>query len=171
MPSIDGTHRLQLPSAEAWRRLNDPETLARAIPGCGSLVADDDGAFTTSITIGIGAVKGRYDGTIRYSDVIAPHHCTIRVTGKGAAGSISGEGRLELRPAAADATEIVYHGVFDVRGRVAAAGARLLTGVGRKLITQTLENIERAATPAGDRPSVPSVSGTEPPRPVAGGTD
>ncbi len=142
MTAIEGRERLGLPPADVWQRLTDPVALAAAIPGCSALDAQPDGSFAATMSVAVGAVRGSYEGTVRYEDVAPPDHCTIAVAGKGRMGEISGRGRLELA-AVEGGTEVAYDGTFEVRGKVAAVGARVVGGVARRMIVETLRNLER----------------------------
>jgi hypothetical protein len=148
MASVEGRETLALPRDEVWRRLNDPDVLSRSIPGCSGFERVGDGLFETSITVAVGAVRGTYDGTVEYRDVEQPDRCTIAVSGRGDKGSIEGEGAITLADAG-DATEVGYAGSFKLTGPVAGVGQRLAPGVSRKMIVETLRNLEAAEPAAG----------------------
>jgi uncharacterized protein len=150
MPRVEGSELLALPRDEVWRLLNDPDTLAASIPGCRGFDREGDGEhrYRTSITVAVGAVKGVYDGTVEYRDVTAPERCTIVVDGRGAQGGIHGEGRVVLA-ANEQATEVYYEGDFKLTGRVAGVGQRMAPGISRKMIIETLRNLERHGATSG----------------------
>lgn len=142
MPRVEGRERLSLEPGEVWRLLNDPDVLGRSIPGCGGFEAAADGAYRASIAVAVGAVKGVYAGTVEYRDVVAPERCTIAVAARGEKGAIEGEGRLTL-VALEGETDVAYEGTFKLTGPVAGMGQRLAPGISRKLIVETLRNLER----------------------------
>lgn len=148
MPTVDGSETLALPPARVWELLNDPEILGAAIPGCHGLERDgeEEHRYRTSIAVAVGAVKGIYDGTVTYADITEPERCTIKVAGRGDKGTIDGQGAIELHPADGG-TEVVYRGEFKLTGPVAGIGQRLAPGVSRKMIIETLRNLERSGTP------------------------
>jgi carbon monoxide dehydrogenase subunit G len=153
MARVDGSETLALSRERVWELLNDPETLGGAIPGCRGLERDGDEEhrYRTSIAVAVGAVKGVYDGTVVYADIAEPERCTIRVSGRGDKGTIDGQGEIELRTAESG-TEVAYRGEFKLTGPVAGIGQRLAPGVSRKMIVETLRNLEssgEAAPPAG----------------------
>lgn len=143
MPKVEGSEQLGLDRAEVWRLLNDPHTLAASIPGCGGFERDADTAhrYRTAITVAVGPVTGVYEGTVEYLDVAEPERCTIVVSGKGDKGTIDGRGEITL--AAHDGgTEVGYVGDFKLTGPVAGVGQRMAPGVSRKMIVETLHNLE-----------------------------
>ncbi|MGH2955040.1 MAG: CoxG family protein, partial [Solirubrobacterales bacterium] len=153
MPRVEGSERLRIPRPEVWRLLNDPATLAASIPGCRGFERDGDAEhrYRTAIKVAVGAVTGIYEGTVEYVDVEEPERCTIVVFGKGDKGTIEGRGALMLADEDAG-TEVAYQGDFKLTGPIAGVGQRMAPGISRKMIVETLRNIERhgpaaAATP------------------------
>ena len=164
VPRIEGSELLPLSQAEVWRLLNDPERLAGSIPGCRGFERDGDAAhrYRTAIKVAVGPVTGVYEGTVEYQDVEEPERCTIVVSGKGDKGSIDGRGELTLA-ARGEGTDVGYIGDFKLTGPVAGVGQRMAPGVSRKLIVETLHNLERNGEPAeADGAATP---GTKAPQP------
>jgi carbon monoxide dehydrogenase subunit G len=166
MAKVEGSETLSLPRAEVWRRLNDPDILADSIPGCGGFELIEQDMFQTSITVAVGPVRGAYAGTVRYLDVEAPERCTIAVEGRGDKGTIQGEGAIRLGESDAG-TEVSYTGTFKLTGPVAGVGQRLAPGISRRMIVETLQNLERAprgaATRSGDCARAPTERVIHPP--------
>ena len=156
MPRVEGSEQLALSQARVWGLLNDPETLAASIPGCRGFERDGDAEhrYRTAITVAAGAVTGVYEGTVEYLDVTEPERCTIVVAGKGDKGAIDGRGLITLA-ASGEQTEVGYQGDFKLTGPVAGVGQRLAPGISRKLIVETLRNLERH----GDAPEAPPDAG------------
>jgi carbon monoxide dehydrogenase subunit G len=166
MPKVEGSETLSLQRAEVWRRLNDPDILAASIPGCSGFERIGEDEFQTTITVVVGPVRGAYAGTVTYRDVQAPERCTIAVEGRGDKGTIQGEGAVTLGESGAG-TEVSYTGTFKLTGPVAGVGQRLAPGISRRMIVDTLHNIER--TPgSGDLAPAPTEGVTHPP--ADGGT-
>ena len=147
MAKVEGRETLSLPRTEVWRRLNDPDILAESIPGCSGFELIGQDEFQTSITVVAGPVRGAYAGTVRYLDVEAPERCTIAVQGRGDKGTIQGEGKIALGESGAN-TEVSYTGTFKLTGPVAGVGQRLAPGISRRMIVDTLHNLERARADA-----------------------
>jgi carbon monoxide dehydrogenase subunit G len=148
MPRVKGTERLNASRQEVWRLLNDPDTLAASIPGCRGFERDSetDHRYRTAIKVAVGPVTGVYEGTVEYTEVAEPERCTIVVAGKGDKGTIEGKGAITLAPSDGS-TEVSYEGEFKLTGPVAGVGQRMAPGVSRKMIVETLRNLERRAQP------------------------
>jgi carbon monoxide dehydrogenase subunit G len=142
MPNVTGSEELAVPADQLWALLNDPQTLSISIPGCDRLERTADHVFTTTLTVTVGPVLGVYSGTVEYRDIQAPTNCTIAVSGHGDKGTIDGAGRLTLHPHG-ELTTVNYEGSFRITGPVATIGQRLVPGISRKMIVETLHNLER----------------------------
>ena len=144
MPRVEGSELLAVDRAQLWRLLNDPDTLGASIPGCRGFERDADAEhrYRTAIKVAVGAVTGVYEGTVEYVDVEEPERCTIVVFGKGDKGTIEGRGAITLAERDG-ATEVGYTGDFKLTGPVAGVGQRMAPGVSRKMIVETLRNLER----------------------------
>jgi carbon monoxide dehydrogenase subunit G len=172
MPRVEGTESLRIERPKLWQLLNDPDTLAASIPGCRGFERDDavEHRYRTAIKVAVGAVTGLYEGTVQYVDVVEPERCTIVVSGKGDKGTIDGRGAITLA-AAGETTDVAYEGEFKLTGPVAGVGQRMAPGVSRKMIVETLRNLERHGQAAkaapgpspGASPSEPSAARPEPP--------
>lgn len=172
MPKVEGSERLALDRAEVWRLLNDPQTLGASIPGCRGFERDGDAEhrYRTAITVAIGAVKGVYEGTVSYEDVAEPERCTIVVSGRGDKGAIEGSGAITLTESDGG-TEVGYTGEFKITGPVAGVGQRMAPGISRKMIVETLHNLERHGTAAPAADAQPSDETAQQPPATAAAPD
>jgi uncharacterized protein len=124
---MTGERILPVDRAAAWRALNDPQLLARAIPGCESLVANAAGGYDLALTAAIGPVKARFKGSMTLADVVAPESYTIHFEGQGGtAGFARGEARVSLAEAGERQTSLRYAVSAQVGGRLAQVGSRLI---------------------------------------------
>ncbi|HLY53899.1 MAG TPA: carbon monoxide dehydrogenase subunit G [Steroidobacteraceae bacterium] len=127
---MTGERTLPVERASAWRALNDPQLLKRAIPGCESLLANAAGGYDLVITAAIGPVRARFKGSMQLADVVAPESYTIRFEGQGGpAGFARGDAHVsltELTGSAARRTSVRYRVSAQVGGRLAQVGSRLI---------------------------------------------
>jgi carbon monoxide dehydrogenase subunit G len=149
--------------AEVFAALNDPEMLARTIPGCRSLTPLGDDCFALEVTAGVASVKGTYEGEVRLADQRPPYSFTLRAAGSGAPGTVDTTVRVNL---AEDdhATRLEYEADAVVGGMVGGVGQRVLSGVARKMAGQFF-----AAVDAELRGVPAAVAAGAPPEPVAAG--
>ncbi len=156
---LNGEVRILAPRVAVWAALNDPEVLARVIPGCESMVKDDDTHFTARVVARIGPVKASFTGNVTLSDLDPPNGYTISGEGQGGvAGFAKGGARVTLAPDGA-ATILRYAATGDVGGKLAQIGSRLVEGTARKIagdfFTRFAEAVA-ATTPAAEAAPLPA---------------
>jgi uncharacterized protein len=124
---MTGERVLPVDRATAWRALNDPQLLQRAIPGCESLAANAAGGYDLALTAAIGPVKARFKGSMQLADVVAPQSYTIRFEGQGGpAGFARGAADVSLAEGSAQQTSVRYRVSAQIGGRLAQVGSRLI---------------------------------------------
>jgi hypothetical protein len=139
---VEGTYTLPAPRDKVWAVLNDPGVLARATPGIKTLDPEGVDTYKATIEVGIGPVKGAYDGKVSITDKVPPERMTLRVEGGGKPGTIraSGELRLEERDGQ---TVVNYTGDAQITGLIASVGHRLIGGVAKQMAGEFFKAIER----------------------------
>lgn len=129
---FDGEALIPAPPEVVWEGLNDPDTLARAIPGCEAMEQTGAREFTARVVMRVGPVSATFRGKVELDDLDPPHGYTLRGQGQGgAAGFAKGEARITLAPEDGG-TRLRYEAEADVGGKLASVGSRLIQGVARK---------------------------------------
>lgn len=144
---LEGTYTIDAPRDVVWNLLNDPDALARALPGCERLTRTGDNTFEGAISIGIASIKSSYAGTVALSELVPPESYRMDVEGRGKGGFVNGHGRIALRELSG-ATELTISGDAQVGGPIAVVGQRLLDAAARKVLKEfvaALGNEARAA--------------------------
>jgi hypothetical protein len=135
---IAGNYTFEASREEVWAALNDPEVLARTIPGCQRLEQVGESEYDSTLKVGLQAVRGVYTGRVKIHDQKPPEGYRISVNGKGSNGFLQGEGQVGLR-VDGDNTILDYGGEAQVGGTIASVGQRLLDGAAKTLINQSLK--------------------------------
>jgi uncharacterized protein len=135
---IAGNYTFDATREEVWSAINDPEVLARTIPGCQRLDQVGENEYESTLKVGLQAVRGTYNGKVKIDNVVAPESYSIHVDGKGSNGFLKGTGGLKLREEGAQ-TILDYGGEAQVGGTIASVGQRLLDGAAKTLINQSLK--------------------------------
>ena len=130
---IEGEYQLPCKITEAWRALNDPQTLQRCIAGCESIEQTGEDSFECLITAKYGPVTARFKSVLNLTNINAPHSYTLSGEGKGGAAGF-GKGRADVRLAQeGEMTTLRYQAEFTVGGKLAQVGSRLVASTTRKL--------------------------------------
>ncbi|WP_298401311.1 carbon monoxide dehydrogenase subunit G [uncultured Chloroflexus sp.] len=135
---IAGNYIFAASREEVWSALNDPEVLARTIPGCQRLEQVGENEYESTLKIGLQAVRGVYSGRVKIDNIHAPESYDIHVDGKGSNGFLKGSGSIQLREENGQ-TILDYGGEAHVGGTIASVGQRLLDGAAKTLISQSLK--------------------------------
>jgi len=143
---ISGTHTINAPRQAVWDRLIDPEAIARCLPGVERLNPVSQDEYEMTMTVGIGPVRGTYDGKVRLANMRAQEEYQIQVEGSGRPGFVRGTGTVRLADGAGGTTEIAYEGDVEVGGPVAGVAQRMLGGVAKRLVDQFFSCIEKQIT-------------------------
>ena len=65
---IEGTREIPAPRDRVWAAFLDPAVLSKAIPGCEALEEVGPGEYKAVMKIGVGAIKGTFEGKVRLFD-------------------------------------------------------------------------------------------------------
>jgi carbon monoxide dehydrogenase subunit G len=139
--TLDGSHHFKAPRHRVWALFNDPGVLARATPGCERLEPVGPDEFEATLSVGVAAVKGTYQGRLAITDKREPDGYTLRVEGTGRPGFVKGEGRLILEEQDGG-TLATIKAEAQVGGLIAAVGQRLVGAAGRMLMSQFFSALE-----------------------------
>lgn len=139
---ISGTATLDASPERVWDAFHDPEVLARCLPGCESLTPLGPDRYAMTVTAGVAAVKGTYDGTVALLDPQPPTQLTLKATGAGGPGTVEADVVVRLTPSASGGTELTYDADAAVGGVIGGVGQRMLAGVTRKMAGQFFEAVD-----------------------------
>ena len=141
---VEGSHTLAAPRERVFQALTDPATVARLLPGCEKLEPAGADTFRVKMKLGLAALSGAYEGTVKLSEQRPPEHLRLSVASRGPWGFADGDGTLDLVEAG-DRTEIRYAGELKIGGMIASVGQRLLDAAARMVIGQFFQSLEREA--------------------------
>jgi hypothetical protein len=140
---MKGEYALPVPQAELWRLLNDPEVLAKIIPGCNTVRAVGTDRYEMGLKLQVGSVSGEYMGSVAIFDKQEPLHYVLTVEGQGSIGFMKGSAAFDLEPQGEEASLLRYAGSAEVGGVVAGVGQRVLSGVAKYLAGRFFKALEK----------------------------
>lgn len=150
---IDGSYEIHATPKRIYKLLIDPEALKRFMPGCERLEQTAENQFALTIKVGVGSIKGVFNGNIRLEDLRPAEHFRMVVDGKGTAGFLKGVGDMDLRRNG-EATTVHYSGDVQVGGTIAGVGQRMLQGTAKMMASQFFTAVEAEATAPVDEPPI-----------------
>jgi carbon monoxide dehydrogenase subunit G len=129
---LEGNYEIPVPRKKVWDAFLDPKLLKQAIPGCDKLEAIGPDEYKATMKIGVGGVKGTFEGKVRLSEMKEPDSYRMAVEGSGGPGFIRGETVITLTDASAG-TRVSYAADVQVGGLIASVGQRMLGGVSKMM--------------------------------------
>ena len=139
---ISGTAALKATPQQVWDAFHDPEVLARCLPGCESLTEVGPDEYAMTVTAGVAAIKGTYDGKVALLDPHHPERFTMKAQGAGGPGTVDADVVVHLAPSTAGGTDLSYDADAAVGGMIGGVGQRMLSGVTRKMAGQFFEAVD-----------------------------
>ncbi|MDQ0341009.1 carbon monoxide dehydrogenase subunit G [Caldalkalibacillus uzonensis] len=142
---MNGNGKIELPGniEHVFNKLLDPEVLQNCIMGCKHLEQIDESTYKAELSVGIAAVKGKYDATIILKDVEQPNHYKLVVKGEGSPGFVNAEGAINLTAMDDQNTLLKYSYTANVGGKVASIGQRMLGGVAKLIISDFFKRAKK----------------------------
>ncbi len=137
---VSGNYTFEAPQELVWQALQDPEVLAKVMPGGEEFKEVGENEYEGKLNVKVGPVMGKFAGNIKLSDIVEPTSYSMVVNGTGAPGFVKASGRMEL-DGQGDSTIMVYEGTAQVGGRIASVGQRLLDASAKSIIRQSLEGL------------------------------
>ncbi len=137
---MQGNHTLQAPRDKVWNFLMDPESIAKVMPGCERLEEVRPDTFEATLKLGIAAVQGTYIGSVQLLDKTSPSHYRMMVDGSGTPGFVKGEATIDLEEKDGE-TVLTYSADVQVGGLIANVGQRMISGVAKMIVNQSLKKL------------------------------
>ena len=87
---IDKSHAFGTDRARLWNLLMDPVFLKKSMPGCEELREVEPDRYEAVMRVGVGSVKGTYQGKIQITEKDPVSSYKLDVEGSGSAGFVKG---------------------------------------------------------------------------------
>jgi uncharacterized protein len=138
---VSGEHAFRASREQVWDALQDPEILAATLPGARRLEPTGPDEYAITVDVGVGAVRGTYEGTFALTDKVEREACTVRASASGRPGSVTTEARMHLT-ADGQGAHMSYEADATVTGPLAGVGQRLMGAAARRTTDQFLSALD-----------------------------
>jgi uncharacterized protein len=150
---VSGEYRFTATREQVWDALLDPEMLAATLPGARRLEPCGPDEYEIAVDVGVGSVRGTYEGSFALTDKVPVEACTVRATASGRPGTVTTVARMRLSDGDSGAV-LAYEADAGVTGPLAGVGQRLMGAAARRTTEQFLRALdERITAPPGEEPS------------------
>jgi carbon monoxide dehydrogenase subunit G len=154
---VDGSYTFRKSREEVWKALQDPQTLAATLPGVKRLEVVGPDRYAVTAHVGVGSVKGLFDGTFSVEDKKDFESCMLRGSARGASGAAQVEAAVRLSDGDAGGATLHYDADATISGPIAGVGQRMIAAASRKMAGQFFSAVDRYdATAAAGEARAPS---------------
>src|SRR3954470_23188088 len=115
---IFGSYTFNAPVARVWDVLMSPDAISSCIPGCDRFEPDGEDRYKLTLTVGLAAITGTYEGTVILTDKIPHSSYRLVVEGQGRPGFVKGNSAIVLR-AEGETTALEVTGTVQTGGAIA----------------------------------------------------
>ena len=141
---LTGTFTFNGPRTKVWEMLQDPDVLAKALPGTKTLTLVGEDRYQGVMKVSVGPVTAaEFAVNVELKDKVAPETFSMHIDGKGGVGFTKGTATIELREEPGPVTVMTYQSDVQIGGKIAAVGQRLLESVGKMMTKQALEALNK----------------------------
>ncbi|MDP2773835.1 MAG: carbon monoxide dehydrogenase subunit G [Nocardioides sp.] len=142
---IAGANVLPHPVDQVWDALLDPAVLVGTIPGCSRLETTAEHTYAMTVTAGVAAIRGTYDGACSLSDLVERESLVMRLQGAGAPGTIDATVAVRFEEVP-EGTRVSYDADAVVGGMVGGVGQRMLGSVSKRMAGEFFSNVGETLT-------------------------
>jgi carbon monoxide dehydrogenase subunit G len=153
--NVSGERTFAAPRQAVWDVLNDPESMAKTMPGVESFDVHDERHWTANVKIplGLGGLKMKI--SMNKTEERAPEFARLQIKGQGVGAMLNMETSFELQDASGGTS---MHWAADVKlaGPVGSMGQRVLQPIVNQQVAYVLTALDKQvqeAVAAGGAPS------------------
>ncbi len=141
--NVSGERTFEAPRSAVWEVLNDPASMAKAMPGVESFDVHDDRRWTANVKIplGLGGLKMKID--MEKTDERELEFAKLNVKGSGVGAMLSMQTSFELSDTTAGATSMEWAADVKIAGPVGSMGQRVLQPIVNQQVQYVLRALDR----------------------------
>ncbi|WP_407569495.1 SRPBCC family protein [Deinococcus altitudinis] len=141
---VDGSNVIQAPRERVWALLQDPDVLARCVPGVQEMTPDGPDSYTAVLNVAVGPVKGKFKAKVKLSNQVPPESMTLTIEAKAPTGIVNAVGQLVLVDQG-ESTRVDWSGEPKMMGMIASLAGRLIGGISKSQADVFFGNLEKEA--------------------------
>jgi carbon monoxide dehydrogenase subunit G len=140
--NVSGERVFDAPRATVWQVLNDPEAMAKTMPGVESFDIHDEKSWTANVKIplGLGGLKMKVD--MEKIEEREPEFAKLAVKGHGVGAMMTMETSFTLGDADGGGTSMAWSADVKILGPVGSMGQRVLQPIVNQQVQQVLAALD-----------------------------
>jgi carbon monoxide dehydrogenase subunit G len=159
--NVSGERVFDAPRATVWQVLNDPESMARTMPGVQSFDVRDDRHWTAKVKIplGLGSLNMKVD--MDKVEEREPEFAKLAVKGQGVGAMMNMETSFTLSEGEEGGTSMAWSAEVKVLGPVGSMGQRVLQPIVNQQVQHVLAALDAQVQEAVRGGGEPATHGAE----------
>lgn len=159
--NVAGERTFAASRATVWKVLNDPESMAKTMPGVESFDVHDDRRWTANVKIplGLGGLKMRVD--MEKVEEREPEFAKLAVKGHGVGAMLNMETSFTLADAGEGGTAMAWSADVKIAGPVGSMGQRVLQPIVNQQVQHVLGALDAQVQEAAGSGGAPATHGAE----------
>jgi carbon monoxide dehydrogenase subunit G len=159
--NVSGDRTFAASRATVWKVLNDPEAMAKTMPGVESFDVHDERRWTANVKIplGLGGLKMKVD--MEKIEEREPEFAKLAVKGKGVGAMMNMETSFTLSDAAEGGTAMAWSAEVKIAGPVGSMGQRVLQPIVNQQVQHVLTALDGQIQEELGRGPEPATHGAE----------
>jgi carbon monoxide dehydrogenase subunit G len=140
--NVEGERTFAAPRAMVWRVLNDPEAMAKTMPGVESFDVHDEKRWTANVKIplGLGGLKMKVN--MEKTEELEPDFAVMQIKGQGVGAMMNMKTRFDLSEAG-EGTAMKWAAEVKLAGPVASMGQRVLQPIVNQQVQHVLSALDK----------------------------
>jgi carbon monoxide dehydrogenase subunit G len=152
---LEGTKELAAPRATVWSVLNDPEQMAKLMPGVEGFDIHDERRWTAKVKVPLGLGGLRLTVDFEKLEEREPEYASLRAKGNGVGAIMNMTTQFRLAEDGAG-TSMAWEADVRIAGPVGAMGQRVLQPIVNQQVKNVLAALEKQVESAARAPAVSS---------------
>jgi uncharacterized protein len=148
---LEGTKELAAPRDTVWQVLNDPEQMAKLMPGVEGFEVRDDRHWQAKVKVPLGLGGLRLTVDFEKLEERPPEYSSLKAKGNGVGAIMNMTTNFHLAEAAGQ-TSMRWEADVRIAGPVGSMGQRVLQPIVNQQVKNVLTALEKTVEAAAERP-------------------
>ena len=144
---VEGTKSFSAPRTVVWEVLNDPERMARLLPGVESFDVQDERHWRANVKVPLGMGGLRLSFSFEKTEERAPAFARLHAKGNGVGAMVSMDTSFDLAEAGGG-TEMKWEADVRIAGPVGSMGQRVIQPIVNQQVGNVLTALEKQVNEA-----------------------
>jgi uncharacterized protein len=140
---LTGERSFEAPRQTVWRVLNDPESMAKTMPGVESFDVHDDTHWTANVKIPLGLGGLRMKINFEKTEEREPEYAALAAKGKCVGAFMNMKTSFELAENGPSTTNMTWTADVSIAGPVGSMGQRVIQPIVNQQVGHVLTALER----------------------------